>query len=40
MRRDLHALLPEEDLAGYAHPERIKRSYLRAKALYGSPNNH
>ena len=34
LRNEMQLFLPQEDLAGYAHPERIKRSYQKAQKQY------
>ena len=34
LRQEVRILLPHEELKGYAHPQRIKHSYLRALRQY------
>lgn len=34
LRKEVASLFPQEDLEGYAHPERIKRSYRDALKQY------
>ena len=34
LRQEISLVLPQEDLKGYAHPARIKRSYQKALKRY------
>ena len=34
LRQEISLVLPQEDLDGYAHPRRIKRSYQKALKRY------
>jgi len=34
LRQEISLVLPREDLKGYAHPSRIKRSYKQALKRY------
>lgn len=34
LRSEVEFLFPQEDLVGYAHPQRIKRSYEKAIKKY------
>lgn len=36
LRQEISLVLPQEDLKGYAHPARIKRSYQQALKRYPS----